>query len=108
MRRNVNVQQQCGSRPQTCSGETRTGFVLSLPEDDGMILVIGGAGYIGSHMVKCLLQHGEDVLIMDTLEKGHREAIVGGKFVEGDLRRPDDLKQVFGKHDVESVMHFAA
>jgi UDP-glucose 4-epimerase len=73
-----------------------------------MILVIGGAGYIGSHMVKCLLQHGEDVLIMDTLEKGHRDAIVGGKFVEGDLRRPDDLKHVFGKHDVESVMHFAA
>ncbi len=73
-----------------------------------MILVIGGAGYIGSHMVKCLLQHGEDVLIMDTLEKGHREAIVGGQFVEGDLRRPDDLKHVFGKHDVESVMHFAA
>jgi UDP-glucose 4-epimerase len=73
-----------------------------------MILVVGGAGYIGSHMVKCLLQHGEDVLIMDTLEKGHRDAIVGGKFVEGDLRRPDDLKRVFGKHDVESVMHFAA
>ena len=73
-----------------------------------MILVIGGAGYIGSHMVKCLLQHGEDVLIMDTLEKGHRDAIVGGKFIEGDLRRADDLKRVFGKHDIESVMHFAA
>jgi UDP-glucose 4-epimerase len=73
-----------------------------------MILVIGGAGYIGSHMVKWLLQHGEDVLVMDTFEKGHRESVVGGTIVEGDLRRREDLEKVFGGHQIECVMHFAA
>jgi UDP-glucose 4-epimerase len=73
-----------------------------------MILVIGGAGYIGSHMVKCLLQHGEDVLVMDNLEKGHRAAVLGGKLVVADLRRRDELDQVLRQHDVECVMHFAA
>ncbi len=73
-----------------------------------MILVIGGAGYIGSHMVKCLLQHGEDVLVMDNLEKGHRRAVLGGKLVVADLRRREDLDQIFQQHDVECVMHFAA
>jgi nucleoside-diphosphate-sugar epimerase len=55
-----------------------------------MILVIGGAGYTGSHMVKWLLQRDEDVLVMDTFEKGHLEAVVGGTIVEGDLRRRCD------------------
>jgi UDP-glucose 4-epimerase len=73
-----------------------------------MILVLGGAGYIGSHMVKCLLQHGEDVLVMDTFEKGYRAALVGGAVVEGDLRRREDLDGVFRKYSVECVMHFAA
>jgi UDP-glucose 4-epimerase len=73
-----------------------------------MILVIGGAGYIGSHMVKWLLQHGENVLVMDTFEKGHRESVVGGTIVEGDLRRREDLEKVFGGHQIECVMHFAA
>ena len=73
-----------------------------------MVLVIGGAGYIGSHMVKWLLQHGEEVLVMDSLERGHRDAVVSGKLVEGDLRRRDDLDRVFKQHEVECVMHFAA
>lgn len=73
-----------------------------------MILVIGGAGYIGSHMVKWLLQHGEEVLVLDNLEKGHRAAVVDSKLVEGDLRRRDDLEQVFRRHPIECVMHFAA
>jgi UDP-glucose 4-epimerase len=73
-----------------------------------MILVIGGAGYIGSHMVKCLLQRGEEVLVLDNLEKGHRAAVVGSNLVEGDLRRRDDLEKVFRSHPIECVMHFAA
>jgi len=73
-----------------------------------LILVIGGAGFIGSHMVKCLLGHGEDVLVMDTLEKGHRAAVMGGAFVEGDVRKPADLQRVFRLYSVECVMHFAA
>jgi UDP-glucose 4-epimerase len=73
-----------------------------------MILVIGGAGYIGSHMVKCLLEHREDVLVMDNLEKGHRDALLGGKLIEADLRRREDLDRVFRQANVECVMHFAA
>jgi UDP-glucose 4-epimerase len=73
-----------------------------------MILVIGGAGYIGSHMVKCLLQHGEEVMVMDTFEKGHRTAVLGGTIVQGDLRRRADLDAVFNRHKIECVMHFAA
>lgn len=73
-----------------------------------MILVIGGAGYIGSHMVKRLCQQGEDVLVMDNLEKGHSEALVGGRLVNADLRRRDDLERIFQQYEVECVMHFAA
>jgi UDP-glucose 4-epimerase len=73
-----------------------------------VILVIGGAGYIGSHMVKCLLSHREEPLVMDNFEKGHRRAVPGGKVVEADLRCREDLDRVFRAHDIECVMHFAA
>jgi UDP-glucose 4-epimerase len=73
-----------------------------------MILVIGGAGFIGSHMVKCLLQHGEKVIVIDNLENGHRDAVIGAKLIEADLRRRDQLEPVFQKHDIECIMHFAA
>jgi UDP-glucose 4-epimerase len=73
-----------------------------------MIVVVGGAGYIGSHMVRCLLQHREDVLVLDNLEQGHRDALLGGKLVEADLRRREDLDRVFRQANVECVLHFAA
>ncbi len=73
-----------------------------------MILVIGGAGYIGSHMVKYLRRQGEPVLVMDSLENGHRPAILDADFVQGDLRRRDDLDRIFQRHPVDCVMHFAA
>ncbi|MBF8254931.1 MAG: UDP-glucose 4-epimerase, partial [Deltaproteobacteria bacterium] len=49
------------------------------------ILVIGGAGYIGSHMVKLLLENGDSVVILDNFSTGHRDAILGGEVIEGDL-----------------------
>lgn len=73
-----------------------------------MILVIGGAGYIGSHMVKRLLQKGEKPLVIDNLENGHRPAVVTDQFVQADLRNRDDLDRVFRTYDIEVVMHFAA
>ena len=71
------------------------------------VLVTGGAGYIGSHTVAELLERGEDVIVVDNLEKGHREAIVGGRFVKGDLRDDGFLDRLL-KNSIESVIHFAA
>ncbi|MFN3689535.1 MAG: UDP-glucose 4-epimerase GalE [Fimbriimonadales bacterium] len=73
-----------------------------------MILVIGGAGYIGSHMVKYLLQKGEQVVILDNFSTGHRQAVLGGVLVQGDLRDAETLNAVFRKYEIECVMHFAA
>jgi UDP-glucose 4-epimerase len=73
-----------------------------------MILVVGGAGYIGSHMVKMLRQNGERFAVFDNLEKGHHGAIAGVPFVQGDLRNPEDLRRAFAEHEVDLVMHFAA
>lgn len=72
------------------------------------VLVTGGAGYIGSHMVAELLDNKENVVVFDNLEKGHRKAVLGGKFYEGDLRDKEALDKVFKENDIEAVIHFAA
>jgi UDP-glucose 4-epimerase len=72
------------------------------------ILVVGGAGYIGSHTVAALLERNEEVIVLDNLEKGHKEAVLGGKLVVGDLRDTLFLKEFFKKHEIEAVIHFAA
>ncbi|RKP45828.1 UDP-glucose 4-epimerase GalE [Cohnella endophytica] len=72
------------------------------------VLVTGGAGYIGSHAVAALLEKGEQVVIVDNMYQGHREAILGGKLYEGDLRDPDFLARVFQENDIDGVIHFAA
>ena len=72
------------------------------------ILVVGGAGYIGSHMVKELLQAGYPVVVLDNLSRGHRELVPGGEFVQGDLGDAAVLDRVFSKHRIGAVMHFAA
>lgn len=72
------------------------------------ILVVGGAGYIGSHMVKMLLAAGFSVVTLDNLVTGYRDAVVGGDFVHGDLNDRPLLDRLFSEHDFAAVMHFAS
>ena len=72
------------------------------------ILVVGGAGYIGSHMVKQLATSGADVITLDNLSHGYRDAVRYGEFIEGDLGDAALLDQVFSEHSIDAVMHFAA
>ena len=62
------------------------------------ILVPGGAGYIGSHTVAELLEVGEEVVVVDSLVKGHKESLMGGKFYQGDLRDAIFLEKVFSEN----------
>ncbi|MFI3118875.1 MAG: UDP-glucose 4-epimerase GalE [Methylococcaceae bacterium] len=72
------------------------------------ILVVGGAGYIGSHMVWLLGQKGVDVVTLDNLSSGHRDAVLHGQFVLGDIADRLILDKVFGEHKFDAVMHFAS
>ncbi|MBQ7908369.1 MAG: UDP-glucose 4-epimerase GalE [Elusimicrobiaceae bacterium] len=72
------------------------------------ILVVGGAGYIGSHTVKMLASRGYNPVVYDNLSKGHRQAVEGLPFEEGDLGDKTRLKEVFQQYQIEAVMHFAA
>ncbi|MFO7970457.1 MAG: UDP-glucose 4-epimerase GalE [Desulfobacterales bacterium] len=72
------------------------------------ILVVGGAGYIGSHMVKDLLDTGYHVVTLDDLSTGHRELVLGGEFIEGGLGDAVLLDKLFSTHKISAVMHFAA
>jgi len=72
------------------------------------ILVCGGAGYIGSHMAAELLEKGEEVVILDNFQKGHRKAILGGKLYEGDIRDRAVLDKVFTENNIDAVIDFAA
>jgi UDP-glucose 4-epimerase len=72
------------------------------------ILVVGGAGYIGSHMVQVLLENHYRVLILDNFSTGFRQLVVGGDLVEGRLGDPVVLDRVFSGNRIDAVMHFAA
>ncbi|MDL4842661.1 UDP-glucose 4-epimerase GalE [Aquibacillus rhizosphaerae] len=72
------------------------------------ILVTGGAGYIGSHTVLYLKEQGEDVVIVDSLRKGHKAAMQGTTFYEGSLEDNAILDEVFANHAIDAVIHFAA
>lgn len=72
------------------------------------ILVTGGAGYVGSHAVAALLAKGEQVVVLDNLMQGHRDAVIGGELVVGDLRDEAVLDHVFTTYSIEAVIHFAA
>jgi UDP-glucose 4-epimerase len=72
------------------------------------ILVVGGAGYIGSHMVKALLKADFKVLVLDNLSTGYRELLTGGTFVQGSLGDNELIDHLFQEHRIDAVMHFAA
>ncbi len=72
------------------------------------VLVVGGAGYIGSHMVKYLDKMGAVITVLDNLSTGHRDLITAGEFIEGDLGDEALLNSVFERRDIDVVMHFAA
>ena len=72
------------------------------------ILVVGGAGYIGSHAVRALLRAGHDVRVLDNLVLGHAASLPPGLLIRGDLASPTDLEHALRLHQTDAVMHFAA
>lgn len=73
------------------------------------IMVLGGAGYIGSHTVYALIERGENVVIVDNLETGHIEAVhEKARFYQGDIRDRAFIDSVFDKEQIDAVIHFAA
>ncbi|MFD2228929.1 UDP-glucose 4-epimerase GalE [Alkalimarinus sediminis] len=72
------------------------------------VLVTGGAGYIGSHVVRQLGEAGHDIVVYDNLSTGYEWAVTFGELVVGDLADTDALDQLFSKHRFEAVLHFAA
>ena len=73
-----------------------------------MVLVTGGAGYIGSHTAKALRLAGSRVVIFDNLSAGHREAALGAALIEGDIRDVDAVRRAIRDSRASAVMHFAA
>ena len=73
------------------------------------VLVTGGAGYIGSHAVRRLLQAGHHVVVLDNLDRGHAQAVAPGVVLETlDLRQTQAVTDALTRHQTECVMHFAA
>lgn len=72
------------------------------------ILVTGGAGYIGSHVARQLGERNENIVVLDDLSKGFREAVLYGQLVVGNTGDAECLDGIFAAHDIDTVMHFAA
>jgi len=73
-----------------------------------MVLITGGAGYIGSHINKQLSKQGYNTILLDNLVYGHEEAVKWGEFVKGDLSNLELLDEIFSKHKIDTVFHMAA
>ncbi len=73
-----------------------------------MILIVGGAGYIGSHVNKLLNKNGLETVVFDNLSKGHREVVKWGKLEIGDLAKSEEIEAVFEKYPIEAVFDFAS
>jgi UDP-glucose-4-epimerase GalE len=76
--------------------------------DQGTVLVTGGAGYIGSHTVRALREAGRDVVVLDSLELGRREAVIDSPLVVGNITDQDLVSATCNEHGVTQVVHFAA
>ncbi len=72
------------------------------------VLVVGGAGYIGSHAVRLLIDAGHTVWVYDNLSRGHRQAVPDGLLVEGELTDRNRLADTLVEKKIDAVMHFAA
>lgn len=72
------------------------------------VLVTGGAGYIGSHMVKMLVKKGYQPVILDNLITGHKKTILDAKFIHADLNNKIILRQIFQQYRFQAVFHFAS
>lgn len=72
------------------------------------VLITGGAGYIGSHCVRCFQEKGAEVTVLDDLSEGHREAVSGCPLVEGNCGDPVLLDSLFSETAFDAVVHFAA
>lgn len=75
---------------------------------NGAILVTGGAGYIGSHVVRQLGERGEKVVVLDNLSTGFPEAVLYGELIEGDTGDMELVSSILKDHSIDTVMHFAA
>ncbi len=84
--------------------QTENGHKMS----NGTVLVTGGAGYIGSHVVKQLGERGERIVVLDNLIKGFREAVTHGTLVVGDTGDRELVSRLLAEHGVDTIMHFAA
>jgi UDP-glucose 4-epimerase len=72
------------------------------------VLVVGGAGYIGSHMVRLLAADGHHPVVLDNLSTGFRQAVTAGELIVGEMNDRNLVTQVLGDHKIDAVMHFAA
>lgn len=72
------------------------------------ILVVGGAGFIGSHVNQMLCEEGYETVIFDNLSSGNRQTVLQGTFIEGDLANQKQLQDLFASYKIDAVMHFAA
>ena len=72
------------------------------------LFIIGGAGYIGSHMVKLAYENGHEVITLDNLSTGHKDSVLYGKFEYCDIQDSNRLNELFKKYNPDAVMHFSA
>jgi len=72
------------------------------------VLATGGAGYVGSATVRCLINHGHEVWVYDNLTTGHHQSIPPDILIQGDLQNKSNLLQILRSHKIDAVMHFAA
>ncbi len=72
------------------------------------VLVTGGAGYVGSHVISELIETDHDIISVDNLHKGHREAVLAGEFYCCDLADEKRINDIFSQHNIEAVIHLAA